>query len=60
VLQTAFPKSDGLFTLEEVKPQLHERLKTQQYQEELNKLVNQLRENANIEILISAGQLLNP
>ena len=53
-------KKEGLFTLEEIKPQLIERLKNKKYQEELDKLVNQLRENANIEILISAGELLKP
>jgi hypothetical protein len=34
-------KKEGLFTLDEIKPQLSERLKTEKYQEELNNLVNQ-------------------
>jgi len=49
-----------LFTLAEIKPQLSERLKAEKYQEELNKLVNQIREKADIEILISAGEVLKP
>jgi len=53
-------KKEGVFTLAEIKPQLSERLKNQKYQEELNTLVSQIREKADIEILISAGEVLNP
>jgi parvulin-like peptidyl-prolyl isomerase len=60
VIKVVDRKKEGLFTLEEIKPQLIERLKNKKYQEELDKLVKQLRENANIEILISAGELLKP
>lgn len=60
VIRVVDRKKEGLFTLEEIKPQLIERLKSKKYQEELDKLVNKLRENANVEILISAGELLKP
>lgn len=53
-------KSEGVFALEEVKAQLHELLRNQKSKESLDALIQQLREEANIEILISAGQLLNP
>jgi hypothetical protein len=43
-----------------VKAQLHERLKNQKFRENLNALINQLREKADIEILIFASELLNP
>ncbi len=52
-------KQEGLFTLEEAKPQIHERLKAQKAQENLSALIKQLREKATIEILISAKELLN-
>lgn len=48
------------FVAEEVKTKLQERLKAQKFQENLNALISQLREKANIEILISAKELLNP
>jgi parvulin-like peptidyl-prolyl isomerase len=60
IIKVIDKKKEGVSTLEDVKPQLKEFLRIQKYQEELNKLVNQLREKANIEILISAGELLNP
>jgi peptidyl-prolyl cis-trans isomerase C len=60
IIKAIDKKSEGLFALEEVKTQLHERLKNQKFQENLNALINQLREKANIEILISASELLNP
>ncbi len=60
VLKVVDRKKEGLFALEEIKPQLAERLKNEKYRQELDKLVNQLREKANIEILISAGELLKP
>jgi peptidyl-prolyl cis-trans isomerase C len=60
ILKVTDKKNEGLFTLEDVKPRLIEHLKNQKYQEELNKLVNQLRGKANIEILISSKELLNP
>ncbi len=60
VIKVTDKKKEGLFTLAEIKPQLSERLKAEKYQEELNKLVNQIREKADIEILISAGEVLKP
>jgi len=60
IIKVTDKKKEGLFTLDEIKPQLSERLKTEKYQEELNNLVNQIREKADIEILISAGEVLNP
>jgi peptidyl-prolyl cis-trans isomerase C len=60
IIKVTDKKSEGLFTFEEIKPQLHERLKNHKHQEELNKLFNQLREKATIEILISAKDLLIP
>jgi foldase protein PrsA len=60
IIKVTDKKSEGLFTFEEIKPQLHERLKNQKHREELNKLSNQLREKAKIEILISAKDLLIP
>jgi parvulin-like peptidyl-prolyl isomerase len=60
VIKVVDRKKEGIFTLDEIKTQLIERLKSKKYQEELDKLVNQLRENANIEILISASELLKP
>jgi peptidyl-prolyl cis-trans isomerase C len=53
-------KKEGLATLEEVKQDLTDFLKNQKAQEELVKLVNQLRDGAKIEILIPAGQPLTP
>ncbi len=60
IIKVTDKKSEGLFTLAEIKPQLSEQLRNQKYQEELKKLVNQLREKANVEILISAGEVLKP
>jgi parvulin-like peptidyl-prolyl isomerase len=51
-------KKAGRFTFEEIKPKLIERLKNIKYQKEFEKLISQLRDAANIEILISAGELL--
>jgi peptidyl-prolyl cis-trans isomerase C len=60
IIKVIDKKSEGQFALEEVKAQLQELLKNQKYQENLNALINQLREKANIEILISVKELLNP
>ena len=53
-------KQEGLYTLDEIKTQLAEMLKSQKAEVELTKLVNQLRNEAKIEILIPAGQPLKP
>ncbi len=60
VLKVTAKKSAGLPTLEEVKPELTEFLKDQKAQAELAKLINQLRDQAKIEILIPSGQPLKP
>lgn len=60
VIKVTDKKKEGLATLEEVKQDLTDFLKNQKAQVELTKLVNQLRDNAKIEILIPAGQPLNP
>jgi peptidyl-prolyl cis-trans isomerase C len=60
VIRVTEKKKEGVSTLEEVKDQLAEFLKNQKSQAELAKLVNQLRNQAKIEILIPAGQPLNP
>ncbi len=60
IIKVTDKKKEGLSTLEEVKPQLTEFLKNQKAEAELTKLVNQLRDQAKIEILIPAGQPLQP
>ncbi len=60
VIKVTDKKGAGLSTLEEATPQLTEFLKNQKGQAELTKLLNQLRDQANIEILIPAGQPLKP
>ncbi len=60
VIKVTAKKSAGLSTLEEVKSELTEFLKNQKAQEELVKHINQLRDQAKIEILIPSGRPLNP
>ena len=60
IIKVTERKKEGLATLDEVKAQLTDFLKNQKTQTELNKLVNELRNNAKVEILIPAGQPLNP
>lgn len=48
-------KAEGVATLEEATPQLTEMLRSQKEQAELEKLIQQLRENTKIEILISGA-----
>jgi peptidyl-prolyl cis-trans isomerase C len=60
VIKVTDRKKEGLATLEEVKQELTDFLKNQKAQTELNKLVNELRNAAKIDILIPAGQPLNP
>jgi peptidyl-prolyl cis-trans isomerase C len=60
ILKATEKKKEGLSTLEEVKAQLIDFLKDQKTQTELNKLVTQLRDQSKVEILIPAGQPLNP
>jgi parvulin-like peptidyl-prolyl isomerase len=58
IIKVTDKKKEGLSTLEEVKDQLAAFLKDQKSQAELTKLVDKLRDEAKIEILISAGQPL--
>ncbi len=60
IIKVTDKKKEGLATLEEVKQELTDFLKNQKAQAELDKLVNQLRDSAKIEILIPAGQPLTP
>ena len=58
VLKVTDKKKEGLSTLQEVKDQLTDFLKNQKSESELTKLVNQLRDQGKVEILIPAGQPL--
>jgi peptidyl-prolyl cis-trans isomerase C len=60
IIKVTDRKKEGLAPLEEVKTELMQFLKNQKSQTELDKLVNELRNTAKIEILIPAGQPLNP
>lgn len=60
IIKVTEKKKEGLATLEEVKADLTQFLKNQKSQTELNKFVNELRNKAKIDILIPAGQPLNP
>jgi peptidyl-prolyl cis-trans isomerase C len=60
IIKVTDKKKEGLATLEEVKSELTDFLKNEKAQTELNKLVNELRNTAKIDILIPAGQPLNP
>ncbi|NLV31894.1 MAG: hypothetical protein GXY47_12155 [Acidobacteria bacterium] len=56
VIKVTDKKAEGVATLEEATPQLTEMLRSQKEQAELEKLIQQLREGAKIEILISGRQ----
>ena len=60
IIKVADKKKEGLSTLEEVKERLTEFLKGQKSQAEITKLVNQLREQAKIEIYIDQAQGAQP
>ena len=60
VVKVTEKKMEGLSTLEEVKPQLTSFMKNEKARAELAKVVNQLRDQAKIEILIPSGQPLKP
>jgi parvulin-like peptidyl-prolyl isomerase len=60
VIKVTEKKKEGLYTLEEAKAELTNGLKREKAQAELTKLVNQLRDQAKIEVLIPYGQPLNP
>jgi parvulin-like peptidyl-prolyl isomerase len=59
IIKVTDKKPEGVATLEEATPQLTEMLRSQKEQAELEKLIQQLRENAKIEILISGRQTRN-
>lgn len=60
IIKVTDKKKEGLYPLEEIKDQLGQFLKAQKAQAEYNKLINQLRDQALIEVLIPAGQPLKP
>jgi foldase protein PrsA len=60
IIKVTDKKKEGLSTLEEVKSELTNFLKNQKGQTELKKLVEQLRDQAKVEILIPVGQALTP
>jgi peptidyl-prolyl cis-trans isomerase C len=60
IIKVTEKKKEGLSTLEEVKEQLTVFLKNQKAQADLAKLINQLRDQAKVDILIPAGQPLKP
>jgi peptidyl-prolyl cis-trans isomerase C len=60
VLKVTDKKAEGLSTLEEAKDQLTQFLKNEKSQSETTRLINQLRDQAKVEILIPAGQPLKP
>ena len=60
VIKVTDKKKEGLSTLDEVRQQLTDFLKNEKAQAELAKMVNQLRDQSKIEILIPSGQPLNP
>jgi peptidyl-prolyl cis-trans isomerase C len=59
ILKVIDSKKAGMYTLEEIKPQLTDFLKDEKAPVETTKLINQLRDQAKIEILISYKPL-NP
>jgi parvulin-like peptidyl-prolyl isomerase len=60
IIKVTDKKKEGLATLEEVREQLTAFLKDQKAQAEETNLINHLRDQGNIEILIPAGQPLKP
>ena len=60
IIKVTEKKKEGLSTLEEVKEQLTDFLKNQKAQAEMTKLVNQLRDQAKIDVYIPYGQPLEP
>jgi parvulin-like peptidyl-prolyl isomerase len=60
IIKVTDKKKEGLATLDEVREQLTAFLKDQKAQAEQTKLINQLRDQGDVEILIPAGQPLKP
>jgi peptidyl-prolyl cis-trans isomerase C len=55
IIKVTDKKKEGLATLEEIRAELTDFLKQQKGEEELNKLVEELRKQAKIEVLIKSG-----
>jgi peptidyl-prolyl cis-trans isomerase C len=60
IVKVTEKQKEGLYTLEEVRKKLTDFLKEDKAQVELKKLVEQMRDQAKVEILIPIGQSLNP
>ena len=60
IVKVTGKKKEGKATLEESKDQLAEYLKNEKVQQELHRKINQLRDAADIEILIPSGVPLEP
>lgn len=60
IIKVTDKRKEGRFSLDEVKNQITLRIGTRKAEEETGKIINKLREEADIEILISAGELVNP
>ena len=60
VIKLTDKKKEGVSTLDEVREELTTLMKRDKAQSELNRLLNQLRDQAKIEVLIPYGQPLNP
>ncbi len=60
IVKVTGKKKEGKATFEETKDQLAEYLKNEKVQQELHRKINQLRDAADIEILIPAGVPLEP
>ncbi len=58
VLKVTDKKKEGLSTLQEIRDQLTDFLKNQKAEAEMTRLINQLRDQSKVEILIPAGQPL--
>lgn len=58
ILKVTDKKKEGLSTLQEVQGQLTDFLKNQKADVEMTKLINQIRDQSKVEILIPAGQPL--
>ena len=60
VIKLTDKKAEGVSTLDEIKEELTGLMRRDKAQSELNRLLNQLRDQAKIEVLIPYGQPLNP
>jgi parvulin-like peptidyl-prolyl isomerase len=60
IIKVTDKKKEGLATLEEAIPQIAQFLKSQKAQAEYTKFISRLRDQGVVEILIPAGQPMNP